>query len=121
MILDYLLTILHLLIIGVNLTAWIWPATRKLHLVVAGITAACWLIFGIWYGIGYCPLTDWHWQLKEKLGEQHLPASFIKYIVDGISGGDSSPVLIDWLTGLGFLTAIILSVYFNFFRKPKTN
>lgn len=42
-LLDFLLTIFHLLIIGFNLLGWIWPKTRKLHLVCVLITTACWL------------------------------------------------------------------------------
>ncbi len=81
-LLDVLFTLLHLLIIGFNLFGWIWPATRKLHLWCAGATAFSWLILGIWFGLGYCPITDYQWQIKEKLGEQNLPNSFIKYYAD---------------------------------------
>jgi hypothetical protein len=119
MILDYLLTLAHLLIIGFNLLGWIWPSTRKLHFVVVCVTAGCWLLLGIWYGIGYCPLTDWQWKVKEGLGETNLPASFIKYFADKLSGYDISSVLIDWLTGICFAAAALLSVYFNFLRRPR--
>ena len=60
-VLDFLYTLIHLLIIGFNLFAWAFPATRKLHLYGVAVTLGCWLILGIWYGIGYCPVTDWQW------------------------------------------------------------
>lgn len=116
--LDILLTIVHLSLIGFNLFAWIWPATRKAHLIVAGITLSCWFILGIWFGWGYCPVTEWQWNIKEKLGETNLPNSFIKYFADKITGKDFPPSLVDHITLYLFLTAIIASVYFNFFRKP---
>jgi hypothetical protein len=122
-LLDILLTILHLAIVGFNLLGWIWPKTRKLHFVVVCLTAACWFILGIWYGIGYCPVTDWEWHVKEKLGEQNLPGSFIKYYADKITGSDVDDSLIDYATTICFLGAAIVSVWLNFFikKKPKHN
>lgn len=119
LILDYFLTLLHLLIVGFNLLGWIWPATRRAHFIVVVVTASCWLILGIWYGIGYCPLTDWQWQLKEHLGAQELPNSFIKYMVDKVSPVTVSSDVIDALTAGGFAIAAFMSVYLNFFRRKK--
>lgn len=83
------------------------------------LTAASWFVLGIWYGWGYCPLTDWHWGLKEKLGEKNLPNSFIKYFADKITDRDTDPLLVDAAT-LGCLAvAVIASVYVNFFRQEK--
>ena len=62
--LDVLLTVFHLTLTLFNLTGWILKKTRKLHLVVLMVTAASWFVLGIWYGWGYCPLTDWHWQVR---------------------------------------------------------
>ena len=116
---DVLFTLLHLVIIGFNLLGWIWPATRKLHFICVVVTAGCWFILGIWFGIGYCPITDWQWQIKEKLGEHDLPNSFIKYYADQISGGSISATLVDTITAVCFFMAASLSVYVNFFLKPK--
>lgn len=115
--LDYLLTFIHLLIIGANLFAWIWHKTRKLHLYIVGITLFCWLILGIWYGIGYCPITDWQWQVKTKLGEVNLPNSFVKYYLDGVTGTNIPDTTVDIITLVAFLMAIICSVWVNFFSK----
>ena len=116
-VLDFLLTILHFLIIGFNLFGWIIKQTRKLHFWFAMLTLACWTILGIWYGIGYCPITDWQWDIKTKLGEQNLPGSFIKYFADKITGANINSDLIDALTLGLFLIAIICSIRVNFFRK----
>ena len=123
-LLDFLLTVCHLLIIGFNLFSWISPKTRKLHFIFVLITAACWLGLGYWYGIGYCPVTDWQWQVKEHLGEQNLPNSFIKYELDKISGTDINAVFIDIITAACFFLAAAVSVYVNFFglkRKSFVN
>jgi hypothetical protein len=118
-VLDFIYTLVHLLIIGFNLFAWAFPATRRLHLYGVAVTLACWLILGIWYGIGYCPVTDWQWQVKAQLGEQNLPNSFVKYYADKISGQSVDANLIDIVTVGSFLLSIIISVYLNFFSKKS--
>ncbi|MDB5222578.1 MAG: hypothetical protein JWN83_1245 [Chitinophagaceae bacterium] len=116
-LLDAFLTFVHLVIIGFNLFGWIWPATRKAHLVCVLATAASWLLLGIWFGMGYCPVTDWQWRVKEHLGEHNLPGSFIKYYADKISGKNISSSLIDMVTAICFGIAAFLSVYVNFIKK----
>lgn len=117
--LDFFFTILHLFIVGFNLFGWIWKRTRRLHFLLVLLTAASWLILGIWYGLGYCPVTDWQWEVKEHLGETNLPNSFIKYYVDKITGDSVSADFIDGATAIGFAIAVILSVYLNFFKKKE--
>lgn len=106
-VIDFILTIVHLAVIFFNLAGWLFPRLLKAHLIFVLITLSCWFILGAWYGIGYCPITDWHWQIKEKLGETDLPASFIKYYADKLSGKEINAVLVDWLTGIGFGVAVI--------------
>jgi hypothetical protein len=116
-VLDIFLTVVHLVILLFNLFGWIWPATRKLHLVVVLTTAFCWLILGIWYGIGYCPVTDLQWQIKEKLGETNLPSSFVTYCLYGIGLKNISPTFVALWTGILFSMAGVLSLYFNIFKR----
>ena len=117
--LDLLLTIVHIVLIVFNLTGWIFQRTRKAHLFTLGATAASWFILGIWFGIGYCPITDWQWRIKEQLGERNLPASFIKYFADLVTGKNFSPVLVDQLTLIFFLAALACTLYVNFFRRKS--
>ena len=114
---DIVLTLLHLVIIIFNLTGWIWRKTRKIHLVVVALTFGSWFILGIFYGWGYCFLTDWQWRVKEKLGEMDLPDSFIKYIVDTSFGTDMDAGLINNLTLIIFLLILLVTLYVNFFSK----
>lgn len=115
--LDILLSIVHIVLIIFNCTGWIFPATRKLHLITLGATAASWFILGIWYGLGYCPITDWQWNIKEQLGEKNLPASFIKYFADKITGNNYTPELINLLTLVFFLLAVGCTLIVKF-RRP---
>lgn len=119
-LLDVFLTFVHLAIIGFNLFGWIWPATRKAHFICIMATAVSWFLLGIWFGMGYCPVTDWQWRVKEQLGEHDLPASFIKYYADKISGKNISSSLVDFVTAISFAVAAFLSVYVNFIKKRKT-
>jgi hypothetical protein len=114
---DILFTLLHLIIIVFNLFGWILPTTRKANLICLLTTGASWFILGIWYGLGYCPITDWQWRIKEKLGETNLPNSFVKYYADKISGADISAHTIDIITAVSFFTALIISIYVNLGRR----
>ena len=111
--LDYFFSFLHIGFTLFNLVGWIWRRTRRIHLITILLTAASWFILGIWYGWGYCFLTDWQWAIKEKLGERNLPSSFVKYFADKVTGSDISTSLIITSTLVGFLLATILSIYLN--------
>jgi len=115
--LDILYTVLHLIIIVFNLTGWMFESTRKVHLFVVGITCFCWLILGIRYGFGYCPLTEWQWEVKARLGENDLPASFITFLINNLLGGKVSENLITNGTGIVFLVVVVITVYLNFFKR----
>lgn len=118
-LLDYFFSFLHLALIAFNLTGWIWKRTRKAHLITVAATAGSWFILGIWFGWGYCPITDWQWDVKNKLGEHGLPSSFIKYFADRISNRNiDSSIVNDW-TLYTFLAIIAVTVYVNFIRKPR--
>jgi hypothetical protein len=77
------------------------------------ITIFSWLILGLKFGIGYCFLTDWHWDIKRQLGETELPASFVKYFLDKYTSFDISAGVVDLATGLSFGMVVLISVYLN--------
>ena len=117
--LDILLTIVHLAIILFNLFGWIFPRTRRLHFVFIVLTAASWFILGIWFGMGYCPVTDWQWNVKEQLGERNLPSNFVEYFAEKITGYNFSERLVNTVIGVCFASAALLSVYVNFIRRRQ--
>ena len=112
--LDIFFIVFHSLVVFFNLFGWIWRKTRKLNLGTLLLTAASWFILGIFYGIGYCPLTDWHWAVLHKLGKSNLPGSYIKYIADRITGLNFDPTVVDTFTSCLFGSAFICSVFVNF-------
>jgi len=119
--LDIFFTILHLSLTVFNLLGWIWKKTRKAHLITVVLTIASWLILGIWYGLGYCVLTDWQWQVKRKLGEENLPSSFIKYFADKLSGTDINEGLVNNVTAISFVFIILITAVINIrdYRRKK--
>jgi hypothetical protein len=112
--LDVLLSIIHLAIVGFNLFGWMPKITRKAHFVSIILTAASWFLLGIWFGMGYCPFTDWQWKIKEILGEKNLPANFIEYFAEKATCSDFDPEFINNVIAISFAMAALLSVYVNF-------
>ena len=113
-LLDVVLTVIHLSIIVFNLFGWIPKRTRKAHLVSVGLTTTSWFILGIWYGVGYCPFTDWQWKVKAQLGEKNLPGNFVEYFLEKITRYNFTSSFINTLIAACFFVAVILSIYVNF-------
>ena len=113
-ILDIFFVIFHSSVILFNLFGWIWRKTRKYNLILLVLTGASWLILGLIVGtLGYCPLTDWHFSVLDKLGKTNLPTSYIKYLADRLTGLSINQSLVDNVTLYSFLAALGLSVFFN--------
>ncbi len=111
--LDIFFVIFHTGIVFFNLFGWIYKKTRFLNLILLTLTGASWFILGIFYGIGYCPLTDWHFEVLESLGHTNLPTSYIKYMVDRLTGLNTHAHTIDIITMCSFTGAFIISVSLN--------
>ena len=112
-LLDITFYAIHITIILYCLFGWVFRRFRRAHLVFIGVIAGCWIGLGLWYGMGYCPLTDWHWQVKQKLSEKELPPSFIKHVWDNVSPVPISDSAADVLTVTGFFGAVVISIYLN--------
>jgi hypothetical protein len=113
-ILDIFFLIFHTFLIFFNLFGWIWKRTRKLNLIVLSLTGASWLFLGLIVGtLGYCPLTDWHFRILEKLGNTDLPYSYTKYLADRLTGLDINATMVDNATLYSFLAALVISIVLN--------
>ena len=111
--LDYFFIVFHSTLVLFNLTGWIWPQTRGIHLIVISLTVLSWFGLGLFYGWGYCPCTDWHWQVKRKLGETNLPNSYVKYYLDQLTGLDWTPTVVDALVLVLGVGALVISIGLN--------
>jgi hypothetical protein len=120
-LLDVFFVVFHTSLIIFNLTGWIFRKLRVWNLVTLLVTGSSWLILGPILGIpGYCPLTDWHFSVLEKLGKTDLPSSYIEYLAERLTGHDIDSAFADKLTMIVFIIALAVSVIINlagFFRK----
>src|SRR5688572_11811823 len=118
---DYFFFIFHVILIFFNLFGWIPRKLRKWNLISLCLTAFSWFVLGIFFGFGYCFLTDWHWQVREKLGYTNPYNSYIHFLVETLFDVQVSATLVDWFTGILFGAAVIMSIVTNFrhFRNKK--
>ena len=112
-LLDYFFIILHTILILFNLFGWLVPKFRIYNLFFILLTFGSWIFLGFWYGFGFCPLTEWHFQVLEKLGQKNLPDSYIKYMLDRLIGLNLNEKFINVITFLALLIAFIFSLYTN--------
>ena len=120
-VLDQFFIYFHLLLTLFNTLGWAWKKTRKIHLLTAGLTGFSWVFLGIWFGLGYCPLTHWHWLVREKLGLVDMPASYIEFMIEYFTPWDVDSQMVDGWVGGVFTLALALSLILNYhdWRKPR--
>jgi hypothetical protein len=120
--LDYFLLVFHLAIVFFNLFGWIWKKTRKANLVLLILTGLSWFGLGIYYGFGYCPFTDWHWQVLDHLGDMPSENSYMQYLFGRVFGLHFGSRLVDTVTLFSYLAALAFSVFVNMkdFLRKKT-
>ena len=113
----------HVALIFFNLFGWIFKPTRKWNLITLGLTAFSWIVLGIFFGFGYCFLTDWHWEIREKLGYTTPYNSYIHFLIETLFDVQVSARLVDLCTAIFFVAALTMSVISNrdLLRKRKRN
>ncbi len=109
-LLDIFFVVFHSALILFILFGWLVPRLRLAHLICVLLTGGSWFLLGLIYGIGYCPLTDWHWAVLYKMGKTGLPGAYIPYILERLLGISLTARTADAITLLGWLAALIVSV-----------
>lgn len=107
--LDVAFFAVHTCWIAFNCLGWIWRCTRRWQLVTVSLTALSWFGLGLWFGWGYCPCTDWHWQVRERLGFSD-PPSYIQLLVHEITGVELSTDLANALAVITLVVTAFLGV-----------
>ena len=105
--------VFHTLFTLFNMVGWIFPQTRKLHLITLSLTAFSWFVLGIWYGWGYCACTDWHWGVRDKLGYEDRSNSYIHFLLFKLTGYNLNTKLVETGTLIIFLVSVALSIWLN--------
>ena len=113
-LLDILFVAFHSALILFNLLGWMHPRTRRLNLVALVLTGLSWTLLGLFYGFGYCPLTDWHWQVLGRRGKATGQASCGRYLLERMLGRRVGAGTDDSLTLALYLAAMACSLYANF-------
>lgn len=67
---------------------------------------------GLFYGFGYCFLTDWHYEVRLKIGK-NMSNSFIAFILNDCFGFGVDEYLIDVVTGITFFLIFFVSIFLN--------
>ena len=102
-----------------NMVGWIFRKTRKLHLFTLSLTAFSWFVLGIWYGWGYCVCTDWHWDVRTKLGYEDRSNSYIHFLIYKLTGKNLNPTLVGKVTLVIFLLSFALSIWLTVRERYK--
>ena len=110
---DYFFLLFHAALTLFNVFGWIWHKTRRLNLITLLLTGGSWFILGLFYGIGYCPLTDWHWQVLRALGTTNLPNNYLAYLFERLTGILLDPGFVNGMTATFYFLALALSVALN--------
>ncbi len=86
--------LVHITIILFVMVGWMFPNLMLAHLILSLLTLGSWFILGRWLGLGYCPVSDWHWKTKAVLGEGLPDGTYIHLLLQNITGKklDSSAV-----------------------------
>lgn len=112
-LLDYFFMVFHSLLIVFNLFGWIWKPFRLANLITLLLTGFSWVGLGLFFGMGYCPLTDWHWEVLYNLGNPPQTTSYVAYLIKRLLGVSVSNTFADTITLLAYLVALFFSVVFN--------
>ena len=105
--------IFHTLIVLFNITGWIFKATRKWNLILLLLTGGSWFILGIWYGWGYCVCTDWHWDVRRKLGYIEESDNYIHFLFLKLTGINLPGKLVENGVMIFFVLSLAMSISLN--------
>lgn len=103
----------HIAIIGFIAIGWIFQHLLLLHLSFALATLGSWFILGYWFGIGYCPISSWHWRIKSALGDGRPQGTYIFQLLQNLSGKQLDPHRVDHAVVIGTVLVTTLSIVLN--------
>ncbi len=117
--LNFFFYVFHSVLIIFNLTGWVWKKIRIWHFYSISLTAFSWFGLGIFYGWGYCPCTDWHWQIRRKAGITDMPSSYIKFLLDKGTGLELNAFFVDLMTAVLFFAVLIIAIVLKLRRRAE--
>jgi Protein of Unknown function (DUF2784) len=112
-VLNIFFFVFHTIFTLFNIIGWAFRKTRKWQLITLSLTAFSWFVLGIWYGWGFCFCTDWHWNVRERLGYTDDSDSYIHFLILKLTGVNMNPNLVDNVTLIVFIVSFVLSIWLN--------
>lgn len=113
--------LVHLAVVFFFLFGWLSGKTLPAHFILSVLILLSWCGLGIFYGFGYCLVTDIQWKIKKQMGEEPYTEYYIKYMIDKVTGLDTNPDKVNAVTTHTFFiilfisTILILNRQFHFF------
>jgi hypothetical protein len=111
-LLNIALFVFHTAWLVFTCIGWAWRRTRRWQLATVTLTALSWFGLGYWYGWGYCPATDWHWQIRARLGYDD-PPTYVQLLIREMTGIHLDTWTSNALSLTVLLTAAILTIVLN--------
>jgi hypothetical protein len=112
--------VFHTALILFNVFGWMHPKTRKWNLATLLLTLLGWTVLGIWYGVGYCVCTDWHWQVRKAMGIVETADSYIVLLVRNLTGWDPPIALANNVAMWVFIASFTMSVALNLRDRKRS-
>jgi hypothetical protein len=121
--LNVFLYVFHTALVLFNLFGWLFARIRRWNLLTLLLTTFSWVGMGAWHGWGYCICTDWHWQVRHRLGYPDDSPTFIHLLLRDLTGISFPLPFVYNLTLVGFLISLIGSVTMNIrdWRQASTS
>ena len=118
---DWFLNILHFAIVAMLCFGWMSKRTRKFHRILISVVTLCWLAIGPLFGkaVGWCPVTDWAWQVRRARGETDLEYGYINYLTEKV-GIYMSNQTTDIAVGIIFAFIWVMTL-FLWWRERQTS
>lgn len=119
-LLNLALFIAHNALILLNMFGWAFRRTQVIHLCTLLATLFSWFVMGAWRGFGYCLCTDWHFQIRIKMGIHEGETSYTQLLLHQISGGTVSRQFADQITSCIMVLILIATaiVWTKRVRRP---
>jgi hypothetical protein len=109
-VLEPLLHVSHIAVILFSALGWLFAYTRQLHLVLQALVLFSWYGLGSFKGWTYCVLTDVHWRVRQALDRTVPTTSYVKFLVDRLTGRDSDVNAVNKATVTVFFVTTALSL-----------
>ena len=101
--------LVHISIIFFFLFGWTSDRTIVAHFILSVLILISWCGLGYFYGFGYCLVTDIQWKIKRRMGDEPYTKYYIKYMVDKVTGQQTSAQIINRITTYSFFVILGIS------------